>query len=284
MEYPQVKAFETYLVTERGLAPATVEAYKRDVTSLANVLRRRGATLDSFTAEDVREWLVSQSLNGAKVSSITRRIMSVRSFLQYQEGNGRQVGTILAGIDTPKAEQPLPKALGRHETDDLLAAPMCPRDAAMLETLYATGMRVSELCDLTLANTNLEHGYVRVFGKGDKERLVPLGDEAIGAIKRYLPQRPASTQPYLFLSVNGNRMCRGDVGVIVNKAQAKSGLKKGVSPHTLRHCFASHMLSGGADLRTIQEMMGHASVETTQTYLAIDIERLRKMHALHPRN
>jgi integrase/recombinase XerD len=281
MQHPQVDRFKTYLVTECGLAAASVEAYVRDLTGLANHLRRRGASLDSFTAEDAREHLRSQALLGHGPATVSRRIASIRAFLKFQTTTGRDTAAVAAGMDAPKRGQPLPNVMGRQQTAAVVASPAKPRDAAILEVLYATGIRASELCGLLLNDLNLTHGFVRVLGKGSKERLVPLSEPAINSLRRYIPTRPAGPTQHVFLSETGHQMNRVDLWRIVKRAGSTVGRE--ISPHTLRHCFASHLLSGGADLRVVQELLGHTSVTTTQVYTHVDMVRLKAIHALHPR-
>jgi integrase/recombinase XerD len=281
MEYPQLNTFRAYMATERGLAPATLEAYLRDLTGFANILRRRGGSLETFTADDIRQYVQGQSLLGMTPATITRRLMSLRAFITFQSRKDGE--TLLASIELPKKERHLPNIVNEQQVTDLLAVAKTPRNLAIIEMFYATGMRVSELCGLKLKDLNLEQGWVRVFGKGSKERMVPMNEAAITAVRAYLAQGRPAGEEHVFLSMTGQPMGRGDVGVIIRKAGRAAGLLKNVSPHTLRHCFASHLLSGGANLRLVQELLGHESIETTQVYTHVDLKHLKKMHALHPR-
>ena len=203
------------------------------------------------------------------------------------------MAAILQQLERPKLDQPLPKILSRAQVNQLIAAPdpkslLWSRDVAILEFLYAAGVRATELCDLKLGDCNLQVGCVRVFGKGSKERIVPIGQAALEAMARYLadcrPKLNRRNSDRLFLSRTGKPMERVGLWMLVERYGRKSGLLKHISPHVLRHCFASHLLSGGADLRVVQELLGHSNVVTTQIYTHVDQARLKAIHEkYHPR-
>jgi integrase/recombinase XerD len=287
---PLLRTFLLHLASERGLAENTLLAYRRDLEDLSAHLAKRRRTFSNAGVEDYRTYL--HGLRHAKkaTKTVARRIAAIRIFLRFLAAEGKDVDRILQQIERPKPERSLPKVLGRAQVDALIAAPdpkspLFARDVAILELLYASGLRATELCDLKLRNVNLQVGVVRVLGKGRKERLVPVGRAAAEAIQRYLTEgRPLSTDERLFLSRTGKPMERIGLWMLVEKHARKSGVLKKVSPHTLRHCFASHLLSGGADLRVVQELLGHSDIQTTQIYTHVDQSRLKSIHEkYHPR-
>jgi len=214
-------------------------------------------------------------------------------FLRFRAGEGHDVTNILQQLERPKPERALPKVLSKDQVRRLLSAPdprspLFQRDVAILELLYASGLRASELCGVKLRDVNLQVGCVRVLGKGHKERIVPLGQAAAEAIQRYLdesrPKFDTRRSELLFLSRTGKPLDRVALWMLVEKHGRRSGLLKEISPHVLRHCFASHLVSGGADLRVVQELLGHSDISTTQIYTHVDAERLKQIHEkFHPR-
>lgn len=291
---PLLRRLLAQLATERGLAPNTTHAYRRDLSDLADFLARRGRTFDSAVADDYTGYLRDQSRSGKATRTVARRLAAIRTLLKFQQSEGRDVDRILQQLERPKPERSLPKILSRAQVNQLIASPdpkspLFARDVAILELLYASGLRASELCDLLVRDANLQVGCVRVIGKGRKERIVPLGKAAREAIERYLgevrPKLDRHKSDRLFLSRTGKPMERIGLWMLVDRCARRSGLyAHGVSPHTLRHCFASHLLSGGADLRVVQELLGHADVSTTQIYTHVDSDRLRSIHRkYHPR-
>jgi integrase/recombinase XerD len=282
-----------HLASERGLADNTLHAYRRDLEDLADHLHERGKSLQSADADDYTGYVQSQRKAGQSTKTIARRIAAIRVYLRFLAGEGKDVTKILQMIERPKPERSLPKVLGRAQVDALIAAPkpkspLFARDVAILELLYASGLRASELCDLKVKDVNLQVGWVRVLGKGMKERIVPLGRAAAEAIGRYLldsrPKLDRRGSDRLFLSRSGKRMERVGLWMLVEKYARASGILKNVSPHTLRHCFASHLLGGGADLRVVQELLGHSDIQTTQIYTHVDQSRLKGVHKkYHPR-
>jgi integrase/recombinase XerD len=264
--------FLAHLSAERGLADNTVQAYRRDMEDLARHLSAHGRTLLNAGVDELRRYLHSQSRKGQSTRTVARRLAAMRVFLKYLAALGQDTSAILSGLDRPKPEQTLPNVLSRAQVNQLIAAPdpasrLFWRDVAILELLYAAGLRASELCGLMLNDLNLDVACVRVLGKGSKAECRP------GLDRR--------TAPQVFISRTGKPLERIALWMLVEKYGRRSGLLKGISPHVLRHCFASHMLSGGADLRVVQELLGHADVSTTQVYTHVDAERLKSIHRKH---
>jgi integrase/recombinase XerD len=282
-----------HLASERGLAENSLLAYRRDLADLTAHLQDRRKPLLKAKADDYLDYLKDQRRARKATKTVARRIAAIRVFLRYLAGEGHNVDRILHQIERPKPERSLPKILGRAQVDALIAAPdpkspLFTRDVAILELLYASGLRATELCELKTRDANLQVGVVRVLGKGHKERIVPVGRAAAEAIQRYLtdlrPKLDRHRSERLFLSRSGKPMERIGLWMLVEKYARKSGILKAVSPHTLRHCFASHLLGGGADLRVVQELLGHSDIQTTQIYTHVDQSRLKSLHKkFHPR-
>ncbi|HHT12726.1 MAG TPA: site-specific tyrosine recombinase XerD [Propionibacterium sp.] len=285
---------------ERGLSANTVAAYRRDLARYLGFLAQRGVTaVGEVTPVEVTEFVRELSESQAR-SSVARHVVSVRTFHQFCAEEGLAESNPAVEVSPPKLEQRLPKALTVDEVSRILDAPDRTevaglRDAALLELLYGTGARVSEICgldvdDLATALTEPDAG-IRLFGKGGKERVVPLGSYAAKAVSDYLVRaRPAFAQaakrhtPALLLNQRGARLSRQSAWAVIQRAAEKAHVTADVSPHSLRHSFATHLLDGGADLRVVQELLGHSSVATTQIYTLVTIEHLREVHAAaHPR-
>lgn len=282
-----------YLAAERGLADNSVDAYRRDLTDIQLYLAKGKRPLSKATADDLRGYLQDQSRQGQATRTVARRLAAIRSFLRFQIGEGRDAGPILQQLERPKPEQSLPKILSRAQVNQLIASPnpkspLYTRDVAILEMLYAAGLRASELCSLKTRDVNPNVECVRVLGKGMKERIVPLGRAALEALARYQlecrPKLDRQNSEILFLSRTGKPLERVALWMLVERYGRKSGLLKSISPHVLRHCFATHLLGGGADLRVVQELLGHSDIATTQIYTHVDSTRLKTVHAkFHPR-
>jgi integrase/recombinase XerD len=282
-----------HLASERGLADNSLHAYRRDLENVEAFLRDRDKTLTSAGADDLRAYLQGQTRLGRSTKTVARRYAALRVFLKFLAGEGHDVAALLQQIERPKPEASLPKILNRAQVNQLIAAPdpksmLFARDVAILELLYASGLRASELCDLKVRDANLHVGCLRVLGKGMKERIVPMGRAAREAIERYLlecrPKLVRTTDERLFISRTGKPLDRIALWMLVEKYGRKSGLLKSISPHVLRHCFASHLLGGGADLRVVQELLGHSDIATTQIYTHVDQARLKSIHEkYHPR-
>ena len=290
---PHVKGFLLHLASERGLSDNSINAYRRDLEDAERFLLSHRKALSSADALDWRTYLQQLRRDGRATRTVARRLACIRAFLEYLEGQGIATLKIRDQLEAPKPERPLPEVLGREQVTRLINAPdpQSPfyfRDVAILELLYACGLRASELCDLKTTDTNLSVGAVRVLGKGMKERVVPVGQAASEAIAVYLretrPKLEREPLEFLFLSRTGKRLNRVNLWYLVQRHARSCGLLRDVHPHVLRHCFASHLLSGGADLRIVQELLGHADIATTQIYTHVDQARLKALHKkFHPR-
>lgn len=285
---PAVEEFARYLSLERGLSPRTVEAYAGDAGRFAAWAERKGVDVRAPGRSDLDDFLWDEKERGLKPASLSRVVEALRSFFAYQAVEGRLPESPAEGLRGPRAGRRLPKFLTRRDAARLLAAPDGAsyedvRERAMLELLYAAGLRVSELIALTPEGVNLQEGWVRVKGKGGKERLVPFHARAGAALRLYLAERERrfkTPAPELFLGRAGRRLSRVQFWRILRALGARAGLAK-VHPHLLRHTFATHLLEGGADLRSVQEMLGHADLSTTQVYTHLDAAALKSAHARH---
>ena len=277
---------------EDGLARNTLEAYRRDLAQFAAWLdQRQGKALLAASNSEIQAYLGFFHARKTRPSSAARLLSSLRRFYRYCLRQGKVKADPTLKIDSPKLPRGLPKSLTEEDVEGLLAAPPSDqalglRDRAMLETLYASGLRVSELVTLKLSQVSQDMGVVRVVGKGSKERLVPLGEEALEWIRRYLKEaRPellgGKTSGDLFVTARGGAMTRQMFWHLLRRYAARADLKKPISPHTLRHAFATHLLNHGADLRVVQLLLGHADISTTQIYTHVARERLKQLHAKH---
>jgi len=290
---PVARPFLLELASERGLADNSIHAYRRDLEDLDRYLESCGKNLENAQVDDYRGYLQDQTRKHKSTRTVARRLAAIRVFLRYLAAQGRDTTTILQQLERPKPERSLPKVLSRAQVNQLIGAPnpksmLFARDVAILELLYASGLRASELCDLNLRDVNLQVGCVRVLGKGSKERIVPLGRAAAEAVGRYLldcrPKLEKSPSERVFLSRTGKPLERVALWMLVEKYGRSSGLLNDISPHVLRHCFATHLLGGGADLRIVQELLGHSDISTTQIYTHVDQSRLKAIHEkYHPR-
>jgi len=289
--------FQDYLTFERGLSDRTVSAYTRDLARWAAFMDSRGlADPGAVTPGDMRDWVFGLKEAGLAATSIRRAQSAVRTYYGFLLAEGVVQADPTERLESPRVGRRLPDFLTRDETDRLLDAPnpddpLYWRERAILELLYATGMRVSELSELPLSSLDLDEGFLTVFGKGAKERLVPVGAPALRAVTRYLRDvRPGldggrgKARGRVFLNRRGTPLSRVAVWGIVKEAARRAGIRRKVSPHTLRHTFATHLLEGGADLAAVQELLGHADISTTQIYTHVDREYLRDVHRrYHPR-
>ena len=290
----QVDEYLSYLELERGLRPTTCESYRQDLSLFAAFLgKRRIGSLARVQASHVREFL--QELRATRSpGTVARKLAAVKGLFRFLEGQRVIARSPTAFIETPRLWRRLPQTLSLDEVQRLLDSVepegLGQRNLAMLELLYGTGLRVSELVSLDVASVNFDAGFVRCIGKGDKERIVPLGGAAAEALRRYLGKerlRLIAKQPdtaALFVNRRGERLTRQRLWQLLRR-YAKAGLiPKPVGPHTLRHSFATHLLERGADLRTVQELLGHANITTTQRYTHVDRARLKQVHErFHPR-
>ncbi|MBI1920527.1 MAG: site-specific tyrosine recombinase XerD [Geobacter sp.] len=287
--------FLNYLLVEKGLADNTLQAYSRDIARYLDFLEKEGRSApDQVRSLDVAGFLARLKGEGLGARSRARSLSAVRMFHRFLLVENYCATDPTAIIEAPKSLNKLPEVLSPREVDSLLASPVGNaagdvRDRAMLELLYATGLRVSELVSLSTTGVNTDAGYLMTFGKGGKERLVPIGDSAARAVEVYAAAaRPlldrGGSNPYLFLTRLGDRMTRQAFWNIIKKRARQAGINRRISPHSLRHSFATHLLENGADLRSVQMMLGHADLSTTQIYTHVTRERLKKLHEqFHPR-
>lgn len=289
--------FMDHLVLERGLSVNTRSAYGHDLTEFLAYLSRRGrAGIQEVQRRDIVDFLMEGKQKGLAAASLARRLVAIKVFFRHLSREGLLAANPAEAMDSPRLWKILPPTLSLEEVDRLLAAPDVSdvrglRDRAILETFYATGVRVSELAGLTLESLHFDAEYIRCIGKGDKERVVPIGGRAIAAVQAWLERgRPAyaakggGASRAVFLSRLGHALSRVTLWRHIRAYARKAGIRKEISPHMLRHSFASHLLANGASLRIIQEMLGHADISTTQIYTHVDQGRLQSVHhQYHPR-
>lgn len=291
---PLVKRFLDYLFLECGLAGETVTAYQRDLQEFWSQLEQADVEGSEITIDDVQQHLIALQKRGLAVSSIARHFASIKVFLRYLYTERILRRDVTSLMESPKRWRTIPPSVRYEQVTAVLAAPnpaddLFLRDRALLELLYATGLRVSEVVELPIEQINLKLGYLRCIGKGRKERIVPVGRYAAGAVEEYLEHlRPRlvgeRSTSALFVSRTGRPLDRTNIWRLVRKYARIAGVATKVSPHTMRHCFATHLLAGGADLRIVQELLGHADVTTTQIYTHVDEAELKQVHArYHPR-
>nr|WP_316668925.1 tyrosine recombinase XerC [uncultured Propionibacterium sp.] len=294
-----VSRYSDYLGLQRGYSEHTVRAYVSDITELLVFLAARGRTdLSAVGLPDLRRWLAAQQSNGAAAATLARRAGAARGFFAWARDNRFVPVDVASGLKSPKVGRSLPQTITQADARELMDAaaataaetggPQGARDVAILEVLYGAGIRVGELCGLDIGDIGAGSGTVRVLGKGDKERVVPLGAPAIGAVDAWLGVRPQWVRPAsgraMFLGVRGGRIDPAVVRRVVHAALRAIPQAPDIGPHGLRHAMATHLLEGGADLRSVQEMLGHASLATTQIYTHISDERLRAaFRQAHPR-
>ena len=313
-----IDSFLDYLSVERALAKNTIVAYRADLNLYLDFIEKRGmVVLSKATKNDIVEFMLSQKTAGISPTSISRRLAAIRMFHRFLARERVLKSDPTTLIDSPKLWKKVPDTLSLNEVEALINQAdvrdyQGARDKAILESLYATGMRVSELSHLKTNNVNLDIGFLRCIGKGNKERIIPLGKKAIHSIRRYLEfsrphflnpvrsrtpeasdgclQQPASNgvkqkkSEFLFISRSGTELSRQSVWKLIKRYAKEAKIKKSIKVHTLRHSFATHLLERGADLRSVQEMLGHSNISTTQIYTHIDKERLKTVHKMfHPR-
>jgi integrase/recombinase XerD len=294
----EIKDFKNYLKLERGLSENSIEAYLRDIGKLSEYCRGLESPLsvESVSPDIITAFLVTLNQFGLSAHSQARIISGIKSFYKYLllEKRVNDDPTVL--IDAPKLGRKLPDTLDLHEIDALIAAidhskPEGARNRAIIEVLYSSGLRVSELTNLKMSNLFLETGFLRVVGKGNKERLVPIGSEAIKYLEIYFKESRSpkkikkGEEDIVFLNRNGSRLSRVMIFTLIKNITARAGLRKKVSPHTFRHSFATHLIEGGADLRAVQEMLGQESITTTEIYTHLDKGYLKQIiEEYHPRS
>lgn len=291
-----VKDFLHYLIVERGLSKNTVSAYRRDLEGYTVFLKEKESltSLNEVSRSHIIQYLMTLKDQGRASTTLARHTASIRSFHQFLLREKRADRDPSVHIETPKTERKLPKVLSVKEVEALLEAPKHDspfglRDQAMLEVLYATGIRVSELVQLDISDVHMTMGFVRCIGKGNKERIIPLGKMANESVRRYLESGRGALlkrkhSDALFLNHHGERLTRQGFWKILKNLALKAHIQKELTPHTLRHSFATHLLENGADLRSVQEMLGHADISTTQIYTHVTKSRLKDIYAAyHPR-
>ena len=282
------------LDAERGVSRNTLAAYRRDLSDFLRFVSDVGKRIDTVDADDVVTYAGRLRHRGLAAASVARRLSALRGFYRHMRREGGASVDPTEYLERPRRSRPLPRTLSLAAATALVEAPdtqrpLGTRDRAVLELLYATGMRASECLDLTLEDLNLAAGYVVCTGKGNKQRLVPVGAEALARLRDYLRDvRPQLTRRrdtgHVFVNPRGQRLSRQALWTIIRRAAARAGIARRVSPHVLRHSFASHLLEGGADLRAVQVMLGHADIGTTQIYTHLPSAALRRMYdRFHPR-
>lgn len=290
-----VSEFLNYLTVEKGLSKNTILAYGRDLSAFGFYVGSKGGLpVDRIKRQDISDYLLSLKDKGISSNSISRALVSIKMFYRFLVQEHLAKDDVPGVLESPRLVRPLPDVLSSPEVDKLLAAPDLSdwqgiRDKAALELMYATGMRVSEMVELEAEGLNLDVGFVKCRGKGDKERIVPVGRSAKEAVSRYAEKvRPKllkkSQDKHLFLSRLGRKISRQSFWKMIKRYARAAHIKKTITPHTLRHSFATHLLERGADLRIVQEMLGHADISTTQLYTHINKDRLKMIHKqFHPR-
>jgi integrase/recombinase XerD len=288
----ELDRFSDALWLEDGLAPHSLESYRRDLTQLFTWLEQQGVVPDQAQRGDIERFLAHRTLDEhIAARSLARQLTAIKRYQRWLLREGRRADDPTLTVAPPRLPKPLPKTLSEKEVEALINAPdvntpLGLRDRAMLEALYAAGFRVTELVGLPLAAVSLSDGVVRIMGKGSKERLVPLGEDAQDWIKRYAEEsRPqllkGRTSEALFVTERGGAMTRQMFWYLIKRHAQTAGIKSSLSPHTLRHAFATHLLNHGADLRVVQMLLGHADIATTQIYTHVAKERLKALHAKH---
>ncbi|MFA4981660.1 MAG: site-specific tyrosine recombinase XerD [Candidatus Omnitrophota bacterium] len=290
-----IDEFLNYLSVERGLSKNTTAAYKADLVHFAARLEARGIKdIDRVKRQDISDYLLYMKDKGISSNSISRALVAIKMFYKFMVQERLAKDDVAGILESPKLIKTLPNVLNIAEVDRLISAPdirdwMGIRDKAALELMYAAGMRVSEMVEVRKEDLNLDVGIIKCRGKGDKERLVPIGKKAQEAIARYLEKTRARLlkkreDNHLFLSRLGRKISRQSFWKMIKKYAKQARIKKEITPHTLRHSFATHLLEKGADLRVVQELLGHSDISTTQLYTHIDKERLKSIHRqFHPR-
>jgi len=287
--------FLDFISIERGLSKNTLLAYRRDLKRYLNLLEKKGVkSLGAVTRKLIMDFLLSERDRGLNPGSVARELVALRMFHRFLTQEGKIAQDVTEALEAPKLWKHLPDYLSVREVEALLQAPNTRkpqglRDRACLELMYATGLRASEAAGLKMGHLNFDLGYIRIIGKGEKERIVPVGRTARKYVLRYLEQaRPrwvkGNSEDALFVSRLGKKMSRQTVWMILKKYAQVSGIHKKIYPHILRHSFATHLLENGADLRVVQELLGHSDIATTQIYTHIEKSRLKHIHQrFHPR-
>jgi len=287
----EIRTFLNALRVDKGLSANTLQAYRRDAGKFAEFAGKRGLALKDIERSHIVDFLASLYKRGLDSRSVARHLVTIRNFFRFALIEGYIMDDPAAAIESPKFRQSLPEFLSLEEVNLLLRQPdrtsvIGLRDQAAIELLYSCGLRVSELCSLRVADLQMEEGCLRCIGKGDKERLVPVGRDALKVVREYLGKsRPEllreASSPYLFLNQKGRKLDRVAFWKILGEYGRKAGLRKVLTPHMLRHSFATHLLDRGADLRSVQMMLGHSDISTTQIYTHVVEERLKQVYKSH---
>lgn len=301
-----IRSFTVYLKEQRGFSPNTIRNYKNDLKQFFDFLASKGAIRDTDTGKDIFEAVdplairdyIGSLFGEYKRTSIARKLSSVRSFFKFLEGRGLVQDNPATDLATPKLEKTIPGCLTVDEVFRLLERPKIDkllglRDLAVLEVLYSCGMRASELSSIEISDIDFDQRLIKILGKGNKERIVPIGRQAMKVVKRYLEATEGvrkkmgyeNNKGPLFLNSRGGRLSARSIGRIVKRYVIESGLPSEISPHSMRHSFATHLLDGGVDLRSVQELLGHVSLSTTQKYTHVSLDRLMEVYdRAHPRS
>ena len=290
-----IEEFLDYITVEKGLSPNTKEAYSRDLFKFISYLDKKGIKdVDNIKRKYIIDYLMLEKERGLNPNSLSRNLVSIKMFFRFLVLNDYLEEDITSVLDSPRLWKILPEILSVSEVEKMLSQPDTRtkfgiRDKAMLELMYATGLRVSEVLKLNVSSINMDVGFLKAIGKGSKERIVPLGRPCAKALQFYLKKTRSNFMKdlltsSLFLTQQGKPFTRQGIWKIIKQYTRKAGIKKDITPHTLRHSFATHLLANGADLRIVQELLGHADVTTTQTYTQVDKGRLKAIHKkFHPR-
>ncbi len=293
MENNLVESFLEFLQNDKKLSDNTLQSYNRDIKLYCNYLAENDLDMVNTDSEEIKEYLESLKTKGKAVSTVSRNLASLRSFYQYLHRTKVITDDPTVNIESPKIERKPPKILTSEQIELLLDQPKCVdlkgyRDKAMLELVYATGIRVTELISLNVEDINLEEGYIKCQGKA-KERVIPIGSLAINALKEYMDKSRSillkdENDKALFVNVNGQRLTRQGFWKIIKQYKTQANIDVDITPHTLRHSFAVHLLENGAELRAIQEMLGHSDISSTQVYAQIGQNRIKDVYMkTHPR-
>jgi len=289
-----VESFLNYLIVECGLSENTIKGYKSDLRNFSNYLKNKDIKrFQDLRANMIVNYIEKEKQRGLSENSISRSLVTAKMFYKYMITEGKISRNPMSSISSPKLQKHLPEVLHYKAVEKMLQVPNCNeklgiRDKAILELMYATGARVSEVASIKVSWVSLDYGFIRCQGKGSKQRIVPIGTKAVNSVRKYLQDvRPLLSKgkdgETLFLSRTGKKLRRENIWELVRKYAKCAGIKN-VSPHTLRHSFATHLLEGGADLRSVQEMLGHANISTTQIYTHVDRKYLKSVHQkFHPR-
>ncbi|PIU50922.1 site-specific tyrosine recombinase XerD [Candidatus Desantisbacteria bacterium CG07_land_8_20_14_0_80_39_15] len=301
MDNEKIDEFINFLRVERGLSQNTQDAYGRDLRGYILFLKKNNLNLENVQSGDVIDFLLDLRKRGLTTSSLARKLIAVKVFHRFLANEGHLLKDPTTFLESPRKEMWLPSVLSRSDVEGILnipdtSTPLGLRDKALLELLYATGMRISEVANLHIEDLNLNEGYIKCFGKGGKERVVPIGKKAIEAVREYLRFKDSKIERlkdskdskdrenYVLTNWRGRKLTRQGLWEIIKGYVRKSGINKKVTPHTFRHSFATHLLQGGADLRSVQEMLGHSDISTTQIYLHLDRKQVQEAYRkYHPR-